>query len=271
MLLRPVISDELSARLDAGEDTMKAAMGRARVFPAKSTIAQEGDTHSRVYRLISGQAVCQRTLADGRTQIISRLFKEDVVGINLLGDALSPSLLARTVVAVQSIAREQLLQLAQADHNVALWLIRHADDEHARLLNWLAVLKHGTALEKIAVLLLNLGGRVRPPARADARPIRVILTQREISDHIGLTLPHVSRTLATLRRLGALNTGHGTIEVVAIDLLVAAAGTMARLTESTAIADLNHCSASPLRELQTRGHRPAYEVERGPDRWRTEE
>jgi CRP-like cAMP-binding protein len=219
-------------------------MGRARVFPAKSTIAQEVDADSRVYRLISGQALCQRALPDGRTQIISRLFKGDVVGINLLGDTLSSSLLARTTAAAQSIPREQLLQLAQADHNVALWLIRHADREHARLLNWLTVLNHGTALEKIAVLLLNLCGRVRPPARADARPIRVPLTQREISDHIGLTPPHVSRTLATLRRLGAVNTGHGTIEVVAPDLLAAAARTMAGLTEGTATADFGRCFAS---------------------------
>ncbi len=227
MFLRPVISDELSARLSAGEEAMKAAMGSTRVYPAKHTIVREGDANSQVYRLLSGQALCQRTLADGRTQIISRLFKGDVIGLNLFTDTLSSSVQTRTIVSTQSIAREQLLQLARADHNVALWLVRNADREHARLLNWLTVMSCGSALEKIAVLLLNLCEPIRDSKEGDAKPIRVSLTQREISDHIGMTSPYVSRTLATLRRLGVVNTGRGTVEIVALDRLAAAARAMA--------------------------------------------
>lgn len=201
---------------------------QTRVYPPKFALLREGDLPTRIYRVVSGWASCSRTLPSGEPQIISLLLKGDVIGVtDMISGSYRHSIETRTAMALQSISQAQLLRLAREDNNVALWLTAYAARENLRITNWLTVLSHGTAVEKIAILLMNVCERME----LGSRMVRVPLTQKEIGQHIGLTLPHVSRTLGTLRRLGAVQTRHGCIDIVDRDRLAQIAVNMTGLLD----------------------------------------
>ncbi len=205
----------LKDRLDAGEKALIAAMEpSARAYAPRSMIVREGDQPDRIFRIVSGRAVRRRTLADGRTQLMSVLLPGDIFGANCaLGEAPRASAEAQTWLTAHSIRHDEALQLLIENSDVALWFVWRANMENARFERWLTVLTHGDALEKIAALLTDFYERFTHTIGTRNKPFRVPLTQREIADYLGLTLPHVCRTFAILRERGLVNVYYGSIEI----------------------------------------------------------
>jgi CRP-like cAMP-binding protein len=212
------MASTMRKRLLRGESTLISTMVRSlRVFAAKSMILEEGLQPTHVFHMMSGRAVRHRVLVDGRSQLLSLLLPGDFFGIaSLLSGALTESIAAATDVSVQSASYSEVLRLADQDADVALWLIWYANQTSQNIERWLTVLAQGTALEKIAFSLLDLWQRTH---RAGMGTIRLPLSQRELSELVGVTLPHVCRTIAILREAGAIDVHYGSIEVVQPELL----------------------------------------------------
>jgi CRP-like cAMP-binding protein len=209
-----------------GEAALVAAMAATttRVFPMRSTILKEGDPETMVSQVVSGWASCRRTLPDGRTQLTSVLLPGDIIGVSsLIGGSRPESVEARTQMSVQSLSHVQVLRLAAEKPNVALWLLWHQSRENKRSDEWITVLSHGNAIEKIAFLLLDLYRRLKRMGQVGDGSVRVPLTQREIGERLGLTLPHVCRTVALFRERGIVGVHYGGIDIIDPHALIACA------------------------------------------------
>jgi CRP/FNR family transcriptional regulator len=213
-----VAGPAMDVRLRMGESVLSDAMEKSlRVFAAKSVIVAEGGQPTQVFRITSGRAVRRRTLLDGRSQLLSVLLSGDFFGVrSIFGGTLTESIEAVTDVTVKSANYLEVLSLAEKDTNVAFWLLSHANRTHQIIENWLTVLTHGTAIEVIAFSLLDLWKRTH---RAGGGTIRLPLSQRELGELVGITPPHVCRTIATLRESGAINVHYGSIEILNPKLL----------------------------------------------------
>lgn len=206
----------LAERMRAGEAILLAALSRPeRVFLPGTVIQGQGESAKRVYRIVSGRAARRRTLADGRNQLIAILLPDDLFGVwSLIDGTQHSSIEALTTLSVQSIEREAALRLFFEQPEVALWLFQYANDESARAEQWQTVLGSGSAEEKVAFLLSDLHHRLSARGAGRNGPVRIPLTQRDIGEYVGLTLPHVCRTIATLRERGLVDVHYGSIDVI---------------------------------------------------------
>jgi CRP-like cAMP-binding protein len=161
---------------------------------------------------------------------MSVLVPDDLIGVDALLTGPSPDLIEPCeLMTIQWVSHSRVLDLAARDLNVALWLIWYISQENRRHEQWLTLLGQATALEKIPILLLDLDQRVSRGPGVPSRSTRIPLTQREIAEHLGLTLQHACRTLAVLRRRGALRSHYRAIEILNVGILQESAGDMKQL------------------------------------------
>ena len=219
--------------LAEGEQALVSSMTpETAVFSPGSPIVEEGHQSTKLYRIVSGWVICRNTMLDGRTQVVSILVPGDTIGTKgLLTGSGSDLIEAHQATCLQSISHARVLSLAAEDSNVAMWLLWYANQEHLRSDKWLTVLGQGNAIEKIAITLLDLYWRLRGVGLVGDGSVRLPLTQSIIGEHVGLTLPHVCRTLGILRERGGVYIRYGRIEIVDSDALRASAADLADFWE----------------------------------------
>jgi CRP-like cAMP-binding protein len=227
---------DLQHRLALGERALVEAMvHEPRVFSPKQALTLDDAPQAKFYRLASGSAVCRRIFADGRSQITSILVPGELVGAEGLL-ALAPRfdlIEALEPMSVASLSRTRLLALLAENADIGLWLLWYAERQAQRQQRWLAVLAQGNALERTAILLLDFYRRAGGGADRQDSTVHVPLTQNQIAEYLGLTLGHVSRTLTTLRKQGAVKNGYGNIEIVSASALAESAAALAQIWEAT--------------------------------------
>ena len=207
---------DLQSRLTSGSHRFAAAIEQnSRILSQSTPIRLADQEQGAICRVASGWAVCRRLFPDGRSQIMSVLVPGDIAGAQAL--LIQPSLdiiEPCETVSVQSISRSKLLSLVAEDPDIALWLLWQANQENRRNERWLTVLAQYSAQQKVAFLLLDLHRRAAQLGSHRRAASRVPLSQAQIADHLGLTVPHVSRLLTNLRRRGAISTAYRSLEIV---------------------------------------------------------
>jgi CRP-like cAMP-binding protein len=83
-----------------------------------------------------------------------------------------------------------------------------AEDER-RLHSWVVALGRGDAAERIAAMLLDLRLRLRRIGLEPRKSFSFPLTQRDIADHLGITVVHTNRVVKRLRQEGLLVLSRG--------------------------------------------------------------
>jgi|SRR5579863_3019307 len=223
--------DVAEERLTAGKAALTAAMEREpRVFFPKTSIPKEG-WKNKVCEIVSGWAVRRLGPPHARTPIISVLLPGDLIGVSeLFSESFLDSIETRSVVAIRSIGYAGVLNLAAGNPDVAMWLLCCVNHQIAQYDKRLGLLARGNALEKVAMLLLELHRRFsRVRSSRGKEPVRVPLTQRDIADYSGLALEYVSRLLAGLQERGGVNVLYGAVEIVDPEILAESASVMAEL------------------------------------------
>jgi CRP-like cAMP-binding protein len=174
--------------------------------------------------VMSGWACRQRTLGDGRRQIIAFVLPGDPC--HPLERPMVPG--PCTVVALTQVvvADAKVLEAAVNVHpalypGLALAVRLHAIHESLLLRDQVMRLGRQTAYERMVHLLLELRTRLSVVGLAADNVFPLPLTQEVLADALGLSVVHVNRTLQQIRRDGILEFRGGYVTILDLAMMQA--------------------------------------------------
>lgn len=174
-----------------------------RRLDAGQTLIAEGSARGQLYTLLSGWAVRFKSLSDGRRQILNFLLPGDFVGLQERIATVSPVGVETLTDAVFcEFPLDRLWTLYEQHPSLAFdatWLVAH---EERIVDDGLLSVGRRTALESVAMLLLQLHKRASTLGLAVDGAVALPVRQHHLADALGLSLVHTHRTLKRLRTLG---------------------------------------------------------------------
>ncbi len=191
-------ADELAALALLTRDRRQAAPGQC--------LLREGDTGRAAMLLCSGWALRQRTLADGRRQIMEFLLPGDMCDPgSFVTRRTDSSVVAITAIQYSRVPPELLMETLRHAPGLGVCLWWMAAQHAAMMRSHLLAVGRLHARERIAYLVWELACRLdllhdRPP-----QGYRLPISQELIADAVGLSVVHVSRTLCALEREGIVH------------------------------------------------------------------
>ncbi len=187
-------------------------------------IVSEGRSYDMMFVLLNGSAIRYRILRDGRRQILNILLPGDVVGFPgcFFENALY-AITALTDAVVCPMPFSVLIGLFESRPRLAATIFWSFACEAAIYAEHLIDIGRRSALERVAHFLLELLIRLRIVGLADEASYRMPLTQELIADALGLSLPHVNRTLRQLRGEGLVTIEGQRVSINDIEALSALA------------------------------------------------
>lgn len=229
----PPPREQIQDRLEAGDRALGRFMPtRIRTLAPREILIPTGQAHGSIYRLKSGWMSRSRVLPDGRQQIIMVFLPGDLLGLKtMLLDRQPDSIQCLGRATVQALGYEQALELGRADPDVSLRYMWQLAEDERRLHNWVIVLGRGSAIERIATLMLDFRGRLMQAGLVNGNQFHLPMTQEQLGDHLGLTLVHVNRTLRKLREEGILTVRSGLVLIHDVDALALHAAPMQDIFE----------------------------------------
>jgi CRP-like cAMP-binding protein len=173
----------------------------------------DGYEFNKLCFIKDGFAARYKLLRNGKRQIVSFLLPGDVIG--LPGSFLDRA--ANSVIAVS----EMKLQVCSLESFVALC---YRQPKFGLVLSWLAVQEAAnyaervidvgrrTPTERLAHFLLEMHFRLTMVGAASDGAFTLPFTQEMMSDALGLSVPHLNRTLAALRSEGMIAVNERRVE-----------------------------------------------------------
>jgi CRP-like cAMP-binding protein len=186
-------------------DILCALPSAQRTIRRNREIIIEGRNYEGLLVLLEGSAIRYRVLRDGRRQLLNIVLPGDLVGFPgcFFENALySVRTLGDTVVG--SIAFSVLIGLFDRAPRLAAAIFWSFACEAAIFAEHLIDVGRRSAVERVAHFLLELLTRLQVVGLADERSYQMPLTQELIGDALGLSFPHVNRTLRQLRDDGLI-------------------------------------------------------------------
>ncbi|MEM8790698.1 MAG: helix-turn-helix domain-containing protein [Pseudomonadota bacterium] len=176
-------------------------------FEPGQEIVSEGEHTQVLGSVIDGVVALQKTLEDGRRQMVGLLFPSDFIGRPLRPVAPYDAV-AATRVRMCLFHRREFEDLLRGSEQLKHRLLEMTLDELDAAQEWMLLLGRKTAAEKLASFLMILSRRA---AVLENRPIldgmalQIPLGREAIAEYLGLTIETVSRQFSTLRRKGLVD------------------------------------------------------------------
>jgi CRP-like cAMP-binding protein len=182
-----------------------------RLVEAETTVSKrrdlvvDGYEYRKLCFIEDGFAARYKLLRNGKRQIVNVLIPGDVIG--LPGSFLEKA--SYSVIAVSDLK----LQVCSIDAYVSLCYKR---PQFGLVLSWLAVEEaityaehiidagRRTPVERLAHFLLELHSRLAVAGRVSKAGFELPFSQEVMGDALGLSVPHLNRTLAKLRADGLI-------------------------------------------------------------------
>ena len=206
-----------------GDDKIAALVKESSVaVPAGATLVEADTDHQFVYRLLKGWAGRTRLLPDGRNQFILIFLPGDLFAVkSMFLTRQTDAVVAITDLITERIDYRKLHNAYVADSDVAMRCIWQIVEEERRLHSWVVGLGQGSAEERVALLLIDLRGRLilSKTIAPDSLTYDMPLTQVELADHLGITAVHVSRVLRDFRDTGIVTVRDGRVTIANLDML----------------------------------------------------
>jgi CRP-like cAMP-binding protein len=217
----PLHRPELLEALRRGDALLAAAMSKDRKrFNKGDEIIRTGEPCDAIFRLESGWVARTRLLDDGRRSIIAVFIPGELFGVkSLLLTEQPDSVQSLSNATVQTIHHDRLRELFRAEPDVALRLAFQLGEDERRLHNYVIGLGRANAAERIAMMLLEVHGRLSRAGLAANGRYPCPMTQQDMADFVGLTLVHVNRVLRRLREEGLATVNRGIVQIDDIDRL----------------------------------------------------
>ena len=189
---------------------------------AKRMFQREGDRVAEVFTVYSGWAFRFRLLPDGRRQILTFFLPGDLVGVH----SLDHSAVQSTVQAVNDVtlcAFDAIrFRSAASEDPQALRKFEEERRKRVQFMDELIIdLGRRSAQERIVRLILEFYIREKARNAVDSDSFEFPLRQEHLADALGLTVVHVSRTLASLRAQKLISLTRNVLTILDLPRLIA--------------------------------------------------
>lgn len=185
------------------EKAIRDLVSETRRVRADEIFVRSGEELNSSALLLSGWMARSKDLPSGERQVTELHVAGDFTdlhGFTLKRLDHDITTLSECVIAV--VPHERLLQLTTEYPHLArvYWFCTNVDSAIHR--EWALSLGQRSALSRMANLFCELYMRLRVVGRTEGNGYEFPLTQRELSECLGLTVVHANRTLQELRRRG---------------------------------------------------------------------
>ena len=209
---------KLNAFIPLRTDGEKAIEGlaskRVKSLPRGHDIISEGEDPKTVNLIVDGWACRYKILEDGRRQILAFFVPGDLADLHVyILDAMDHSIGSITPLQYAMLTPAEFEKLGDDHPRVlrALWWDSLLTASIQR--EWLVSVGQRNAVESLAHLTCELFLRLKMVGLAENGLCRFPLTQADIGDALGMTQPHVSRTIKDLNASGVATIQRGTLRV----------------------------------------------------------
>jgi CRP/FNR family transcriptional regulator len=163
-----------------------------------------------MYVIKAGDFKVERTLPDGRHQIIGFAIAGDIIGGPYADDTFDCTVQALTDATVCKSKRSDLEALGSACPEMMQTMLSVIFGELRQRNNQAVLLGRRSADERVATFLLDRRGAVASNGNGKHKSSRATLSmsRSEIADYLGLTIETVSRTLSQFKRRGLVTVSH---------------------------------------------------------------
>jgi CRP-like cAMP-binding protein len=200
-------------------------LGQREEHRAGAELLAEGAAPRAPRLIISGWAVRQRLLPDGRRQIFNFLVPGDGVGFCMRPHPLAMAA-TTALTRVETVDASPVKLAAQdpiAHPGLAQVMASASIIDEARLLDHVVRLGRQTAYERVAHLLLELRERLMVAGLGDELRFPLPATQEVLADTLGLSVVHINRILQQLRREKLIELHSGRVALLNPELLAGVA------------------------------------------------
>jgi CRP-like cAMP-binding protein len=205
--------ERLSQRspLTGGEvEALLGMQGYVSMARANIDIVSLGEVTTHAILVLDGLAGRFGQVIDGRRQITALYVAGDMCDLH---SVVTPSagwaVQALSPTAILRVPHAQLLEVARAYPNVAEAFWRDCSVDASVLSQWVVNVGRRDARSRLAHLICEMATRMENARLGTRQEFRLLATQAQLSDALGMTAVHVNRTLRSLRKTGLVETtGH---------------------------------------------------------------
>jgi CRP-like cAMP-binding protein len=175
----------------------------------------DGYEFSKLCFVKDGFAARYKLLRNGKRQIVNFVLPGDVVGMpGSFFDRAANSVIAVTDMTLQVCSLEAFVGLCYRRAKFGLLLSWLAMQEAANYAEHVIDVGRRTPRERLAHLLLEIHSRLVMVGIADEYAFNLPFTQEMMSDALGLSVPHLNRTLTQLRADGMIEVNERRIKFI---------------------------------------------------------
>lgn len=165
----------------------------------------DGYEYSKLSFVKEGFAARYKLLRNGRRQIINVMAPGDIIGLpGSFLDHAPFSVIALTDLKLEVCSLDEFLAACHRQPRFGIILSWLAIQEAMSYADRVVDIGRRTPLERLAHFLLEIHGRLALVGRATETDFDLPISQEVISDALGLSVPHLNRTLARLRSQGLI-------------------------------------------------------------------
>ena len=187
------------------ERAIRNAVGESRRIPADEIAVPSGVELNVCMLLLEGWMARSKDLASGERQMTELHIAGDFVDLHSFTlKCLDHDVVTLTECTVALFPHDRMKDLTERHPHLArvYWLMTNIDAAIHR--EWVLSLGQRSAISRMAHLFCELRARLEVVGRAKGNSYMLPLTQRELSECLGLTVVHANRTLQELRRRGVV-------------------------------------------------------------------
>lgn len=206
----PLHRFEEFGRLTSSEISAVSNLAKpAREYPRHGIIRREGESASEFYLLADGWVASSVTMPDGGRQIMKVHLPGDALGTpSMSTDNAVETLVALTPVVVAAVTFESFGRLIAEHPRIATLFLLSVQRERVALMDWLSSIGRTKAEARLAALLIDLFRRLEQVGAVQDQSFKLLLTQEQIGDAIGMTAVHANRMFKELEADGLIARDH---------------------------------------------------------------
>ena len=194
-------------------------------FNADTDIVREGDVPRSAFVLTHGMAFRYRLMPDGKRQILTFMIPGDIFGLHaFLLRAMDHSIGTLVPTRIAPISRDTVSDLFEHHARIGAALWWSVMQEEAMLRERIVALGRRSARGRVAYLLCEIVWRQRAVGIAEDHSVRLLFTQTDLGDMLGLTSVHINRVLQGFRRDELITLDRRRLTLLDIESLQAIAG-----------------------------------------------